>query len=105
MPKINTALSRNRLRLRHEDGTPYDKLVVNCASGQASSDQKTDCKVAFILDDKLYTEGQLDELQARLKTTKILHSGVGEAPKNIPGVDLSGYDVTFYFYSKPVTLH
>jgi len=108
----NLALERSakngfyyRLRLRHEDGTPYDKLVVNYASGQATSDQKTDCKVAFIVDDKLYTEGQLDELQARLKATKIVHSGVGEAPKNIPGVDLSGYDVTFYFYSKPVTLH
>jgi hypothetical protein len=81
----------------------FDKLVVNCGSGQATSDEKTDCKVAFILDDKLYTEGQLDELQRRLKATKVGLSGVGNVPKPIPGVDLSGYDVTFYFYSKPVT--
>jgi len=110
--RANLALERSakngfyyRLKLRHEDGTPYDKVVVNCASGQATSDEKTDCKVAFILDDKLYTEGQLYELQTRLKATKVGLSGVGNVPKPIPGVDLSGYDVTFYFYSKPVTQH
>lgn len=102
----NLALERSaksgfyyRLRLKNDDGTPYDKLVLNWG-GSASSDQKVDCKVAFIVDNQVYSESQLDELQARLKTMEIGLAGVGKAPRPVPGVDLSSYDVTFYFYSK-----
>jgi hypothetical protein len=90
-----------RLRLKHEDGTPYDKFVVNIFSGQMTEEGKADCKVAFIIDDKLYTEGQLDEVQTRLKVIKVGTWGTGKVPKPIPGVDLSRYDVIFYFYTNP----
>lgn len=103
--KENLAIERSaktgfyyRLRLKHDDGTPYDKIVVNWG-GSASSEQKPGCKVAFIVNDKLYTEAQLIELQSEVKTMKIRVAGVGGLPHPIPGVDLSGYDVTFFFYS------
>ena len=92
-----------RLRLKHDDGTPYDRLIINAENGQTTTDGKPDCKVAFIVDDKLYTEGQLYELQTRIKTMHIAESGAGYVPKAIPGVDLSDYEVKFFFYSTPLT--
>ena len=92
-----------RLRLKHDDGTPYDRLIINTGNGQTTTDGKPGCKVAFIVDDKLYTETQLYELQTRLMTMHIAESGAGYIPKPIPGVDLSDYEVKFFFYSTPLT--
>jgi BlaR1 peptidase M56 len=106
----NLALERSansgfyyRLRLKQDDGTPYDRLILKDGTGQMTADGKADCKVAFIIDDKLYTEAQLDELQRRLKTLKPAEVSLRSVPKSIPGVDLSGYEVIFYFDSASAT--
>jgi len=89
----------HRITLKNEDGSPFDKMIINYRNGTVSSWNEKDCKVGFLVGNKLFTEDRIDEVE-KLLITADLHGerGVGDSKvKHIPGLDLSSYKVIFYF--------
>jgi hypothetical protein len=90
----------HRITLKNEDGSSFDKLFINFPNnkGTMNASNKKDCKVGFLVRNKLYNEDQIDEVENFLKTHSRGESGVGDNKiGHVPGVDLSSYDIIFYF--------
>jgi len=90
----------HRVTLRKEDGTEFDKLFINIPQvGSVNASGRKGCKVGFLVGNRLFTEDQIDEVETLLKEIpKPLKVSVGGSPnKQIPGLDLSSYEMIFNF--------
>ena len=91
----------SRITLKNSDGSLFDKVGIRWSSGGYASTEITHSgKVAFLINDKIYTEDEVSKFdQSRInEITKSKSGGVGKASfYDIPGFDLSGYESLFYF--------
>jgi hypothetical protein len=67
--------------------------------GQTTATSIRGCKVAFLIDGRVYTEDQLDEVQTRVKNMPPSTSGVTVDDKQTSNPLLAGYNVVFWFGS------
>jgi len=89
----------HRITLKKEDGSDFDKLFINLPNGTGSincSNEKN-CKVGILVGNKLYNEDQIGEVEKLLASFHGTSGVGGNRVKQVPGLDLSSYDVIFYF--------
>jgi beta-lactamase regulating signal transducer with metallopeptidase domain len=89
----------HRLTLKKEDGGYFDKLFINYPNGRGSincSGEKN-CKMGILIGNKLYNEDQISEVEKLLASFHGASGVGGNKVKQVPGLDLSSYDVIFYF--------
>jgi len=89
----------HRLTLKKEDGGYFDKLFINLPTGRGSinASGEKNCKMGILVGDKLYNEDQIGEVEKLLASFHGASGVGGNRVKQVPGLDLSSYDVIFYF--------
>ncbi|MDO6435666.1 M56 family metallopeptidase [Flavitalea sp. BT771] len=89
----------HRLTLKKEDGGYFDKLFINLPNGKNSinASGEKNCKMGILVGNKLYNEDQIGEVEKLLASFHGASGVGGNNIKQVPGLDLSSYDVIFYF--------
>jgi hypothetical protein len=89
----------HRITLKKEDGSDFDKLFFNLPNngGSINCSNEKNCKMGILVGNKLYNEDQIGEVEKLLASFHGTSGVGGNTVKQVPGLDLSSYDVIFYF--------
>jgi len=89
----------HRVTLKKEDGSDFDKLFINLPNGTGTINcsSEKNCKMGILVGNKLYNEDQIGEVEKLLATFRGASGVGGNKVKQVPGLDLSSYDVIFHF--------